>query len=162
MTLFWQKTSLKKMIHNSGKTYIYFDKIKSFWKLMICCCYFCPQNFFFILWVAHNDSFFCANCGKKSNFFKALPIFFFFRTAGVQHKVLILIGFPNIFHWKPAKKPRKWVWSMGQNLGQIGSNVVKKCCISNRFFSYFAWGIHLKARSSAYRNTWVEIEGQIS
>ena len=40
-------------------------------------------------------------------------------------KFLILIEFPNIFHWKPAKKIRVVV-VLGQNLGQIRSNVVKK------------------------------------
>ena len=40
-------------------------------------------------------------------------------------KFLILIEFPNIFHWKPAKKIRVDV-VLGQNLGQIRSNVVKK------------------------------------
>ena len=43
-----------------------------------------------------------------------------------------------------------------QNLGQIRSNVVKKSKetdIINRFFSYFAWGIHFKARSSGCTNT---------
>ena len=40
-------------------------------------------------------------------------------------KFLILIEFPNIFHWKPAKKIKVGV-VLGQNLGQIRSNVVKK------------------------------------
>ena len=32
----------------------------------------------------------------------------FFRTAGLQHKLLILIESPNIFHWKwkSAKKSK--------------------------------------------------------
>ena len=48
-----------------------------------------------------------------------------FRTTGFQLTFLILIEFPNIFHWKPAKKIRVDV-VLGQNLGQIRSNVVKK------------------------------------
>ena len=43
---------------------------------------------------------------------------------------------------------------MRQYLGQIRSNVVKKnkeTGISIQFFSYFAWGIYLKARNSGYR-----------
>ena len=48
-----------------------------------------------------------------------------FRTTGFQLTFLILIEFPNIFHWKPAKKIRVVV-VLGQNLGQIRSNVVKK------------------------------------
>ena len=38
----------------------------------------------------------------------------------------------------------------------------KETGIINGIFSNFAWGIHLKARSSGYKNTWVEIEGQNS
>ena len=34
-----------------------------------------------------------------------------FRTTRFQLKFLTLIEFPNIFHWKPAKKKSKWVWS---------------------------------------------------
>ena len=40
---------------------------------------------------------------------------------------------------------------LGQNLGEIKFNVVKKSketgIIISRFFSYFAWGIHFKASS---------------
>ena len=32
---------------------------------------------------------------------------FFFRTTGFQLKLIILIEFPNIFHWKPATKKKK-------------------------------------------------------
>ena len=48
-----------------------------------------------------------------------------FGTTGFELKFLILIEFPNIFHWKPAKKIKAGVVS-GQYLGQIRSNVVKK------------------------------------
>ena len=47
------------------------------------------------------------------------------RTTGFQLKFLTLIEFPNILHWKPAKKIKLGV-VLGQNLGQIMSNVVKK------------------------------------
>ena len=30
----------------------------------------------------------------------------FFRTTGFQHKLLILIEFPNMFHWKSTKKSK--------------------------------------------------------
>ena len=46
-------------------------------------------------------------------------------------------------------KNKKMGVVFGQNLGQIRSNVVKKSKetgIINRFFSYFAQGIHFKAR----------------
>ena len=48
-----------------------------------------------------------------------------FRTTGFQLKFLILIEFPNILHWKPAKKIKLGV-VLGQNVGQIMCNVVKK------------------------------------
>ena len=44
---------------------------------------------------------------------------------GFQLNFLILIEYPNILHWKPAKKLKLGV-ALGQNLGQIMSNVVKK------------------------------------
>ena len=59
---------------------------------------------------------------------------------------LLLIEFPNILHWKPAKKIKLGV-VLGQNLGQIMSNVVKKVkkqVISLGFFSYFTWDYLLK------------------
>ena len=68
------------------------------------------------------------------------------RTTGFQLKFLILIEFPNIVHWKPAKKIKLGV-VLGQNLDQITSNVVKKVkkqVISLGFFSYFTWDNLLK------------------
>ena len=38
----------------------------------------------------------------------------------------------------------------------------KKLALSIGLFSNFASGIHLKAKGSGYRNTWMEIEGQNS
>ena len=67
-----------------------------------------------------------------------------FRTTRLQLKLLILIESPNTFHWKSEKKG----CGLLANLGQTGSNVVKKSKetgIINTFFSYFAWGIHFKA-----------------
>ena len=61
------------------------------------------------------------------------------------------------------------MWYLGQNLDKIVFNIVKKFKKKKKriwhfsmVFSYFTWGMHLKARSSGYRNTWVEIEGQVS
>ena len=56
----------------------------------------------------------------------------------------------NIFNWEPAKKTRVGV-VLGQNLGQIRSNVVKKVKetgITITSFPYFTWGIPFKAKSS--------------
>ena len=84
-----------------------------------------------------------------------------FRTIGLQLKLLILIESPNIFHWKPAKKTKKKKEKklgvvLEQNLDQTRSNVLKKSKetgIINGFFSYFAQGIHFKARSNGCTNT---------
>ena len=69
------------------------------------------------------------------------------RTTGFQLKFLTLIEFPNILHWKPAKKIKLGV-VLGQNLGQI--NYVhcfeksKETGNIIRFFSYFTWDNFLK------------------
>ena len=58
------------------------------------------------------------------------------------------------------KKKKKVGAVLGRNLGQVRSNAVKKykeIGIINGLFSNFAWGIHLKAKTSGYRNTWVEL-----
>ena len=38
----------------------------------------------------------------------------------LDSKFLILIEFPNILHWKPAKKSN-WVWSWGKILAKLCS-----------------------------------------
>ena len=115
---------------------------------MICFCYFCQIWAWPIM-----TSFLC----KKAIFKRFCQIFF--GTTRMQHKLLILIESPNIFYWKSAKKGKQ-MWSLGQNLGRTRSNVAKKQqnwhfdCF---FFSYFPWGIQLKARRSVNGNTQVEI-----
>ena len=72
-----------------------------------------------------------------------------FRTTGFQLNFLILIEFPNILHWKAAKKINLGV-VLGQNLGKIMSNVVKKSKETGNtivFFSYFTWDYLLKQES---------------
>ena len=62
----------------------------------------------------------------------------------------MLIEFPKL-----AKKIKSGV-VLGQNLGQIMSNFVKKVkkqAISLGFFSYFTWGLPFKARSSGCKTT---------
>ena len=52
---------------------------------------------------------------------------------------IILIEFSDIFNWKPTKKIKVGV-ALGQNLGQIRSNVlkkVKKQALSLGFFHIF-------------------------
>ena len=69
---------------------------------MICFCYSCQKIFFSILGGTHNDPF-SVQTGPKGTIFERFYQLFF-RTAGLQHKLLILIQSPNIFHWKSAKK----------------------------------------------------------
>ena len=64
--------------------------------------------------VAHADPF-LVQIGPKIAILEVLLNFF--RTTGVQHKLLVLIKSHNIFNWKS-----EWVWSWGPNK----SNVVKK------------------------------------
>ena len=62
-----------------------------------------------------------------------------FRTTGFKLKLLISNKSLNIFQWKPAKKIKLGV-VLGQNLGQIKSNVVKKIkkqALSMIFFFMF-------------------------
>ena len=90
--------------------------------------YFCKKIVFYF-GVAHGDPIF-TQVGTKNGF---------------QLKLLVLIEPHNIFYWKPAKKIKVGV-VLGQNLGQIRSNVVKKSKdigIIKRVFSYFTWGIPL-------------------
>ena len=51
--------------------------------------------------VVHNDPFFVQIGSKKTIPWRFYQ--FFFRTTGLQHKLLTLIEYPNIFHWKSAK-----------------------------------------------------------
>ena len=62
--------------------------------------------------VAHSDTFFAQVGPKNDNFYRFYQIIF--RTTGLQLNLLILIKFSHIFHWKPAKKKTKWVWSWGK------------------------------------------------
>ena len=101
---------------------------------MICFCYFCPSEIFSILGMVHNDPFSVQIGSKKTILNRFYQLFF--RTAGLQHKLFKLVVSPNILHWKSAKKV-KWVWSLGQYLGQIRSNVVKKKQINWYFNGVF-------------------------
>ena len=55
-----------------------------------------------ILGVAHNDLFSVQIGSKKTILRRFYQLFF--RTSGLQHKLLKLIVSPNIFHEKSAKK----------------------------------------------------------
>ena len=124
---------------------------------MISFCYFCQKKMS-TLGVAHNDPFPVQVESKKTIFKRFYQLFF--RTAGLQHKLLILIVSPNIFHWKSAKKSKVGVIFeeiLGPKLVQCCEKKPKKLVFSMGFFLYFAWGIHLQ-KGNGYINTWVEIE----
>ena len=76
---------------------------------------------------------------------------FFFRITGLQLQLSILIKSSNLLHWKAAKKNKVDV-VLGQNLGQIMSNIVKKVekqalsTVFFFFFSYFTLGYLLKKK----------------
>ena len=108
--------------------------------------------------MGHTDPFF-VQVGQKMTIFRGFNNFYF-RTNGLQLKLLILIESLNIFHWKTAKKTQQ----SGCGLGAKSGPIYLKCCekrketgIINRFYSYFAWGTNFKARSTGCTNTCVEI-----
>ena len=84
---------------------------------------------------------FCSSAVAQGDPFRAqasLPIFFF-RTTGLQHKLLILIESPNKFHLnlQNNNNNNKNKNKVGVVLGQITSNVnkkAKKLTLSIAFF----------------------------
>ena len=83
---------------------------------MICFCYFYQKTIFFILGVVHNDPF-SMQIGSKKTIFKRFYQLFF-RTAGFQHKLLIiLIVSSNMFHLKSVKESKVGV-VFGAKFGQ--------------------------------------------
>ena len=116
-TLFGQKehhTEWKK-IHNSAKIHngkdskisqnIWFLIKKGFWSDLAT--YFCTSKpLFWAIWV------------QNYIFLEVL------RTAGLQHKSLPAIESLTFPIENYPRKP-KWLWSLGQNLGQIRPNVIK-------------------------------------
>ena len=81
---------------------------KSFLKADDLLLLFLPKKFFSILGVAHNvmTSFQCKLGPKKTIVKRFYQLFF--RTTGLQHKLLILYPL-NIFDWKSAKKSKAGV-----------------------------------------------------
>ena len=76
---------------------------------MICICHFCKKIIF------------VSGAAQKWHFLEVLAKVFQNYWI-ITNKV---IEFPNIFHWKPAKKKKIWSF-LEQNLSQIRPNVVKK------------------------------------
>ena len=101
---------------------------------MIWFCYLCKKNFF--SWAWPMGILFLHKLGQKMVLFGGFSDFSHNYWIP-QLKLLILIESLNIFHWKPAKKNQSGC-CLGQNLGQIKSNVkkiyIKEMGIVNRLF----------------------------
>ena len=103
----------------------------------------------FLFWLWPMETPFLEKLDQKMVMFRGFSKNFF-GTTRFQLKLLISIEFFNIFHWKPAKK-RKVAVALGQNLGQIRPNVVKKVkkqALSISFFSNFTCKIYFEAKGS--------------
>ena len=71
---------------------------------MICFCYFCQKNVFQSWGWPIMTPFLC-KLGPRKQFLRGFTSFFF-RTAGLQHNLLILIVSRDIFHWKSTKESK--------------------------------------------------------
>ena len=89
---------------------------------MIWFCYFRKKSF--LLWAWPMGTPFLHKLDQNILSFRDFSKIFS-ELIGFQLKFLILIKFPNICHWKSAKKIKVGA-ILGQNLGKIRSNVVKK------------------------------------
>ena len=79
---------------------------------------------------------FLYNLVPKYQFLVVSPIFF--RTTGLQHKLLILIEYPNTFHGKLAKN------KVGVAFRVKSGPILAKCCEKykeKKLFFYFTKGI---------------------
>ena len=80
--------------------------------LRIWFCFFWKKKSF-LFWVWPMGTF-LHKLGRKIVIFRKR----FFRTTGFQLKFLIFIEFPNILHWKSAKKSNQ-VWSWGKTWAKL-------------------------------------------
>ena len=72
-----------------------------------------------------------------------------FQNYWIPIKFLILIKFPNILHWKPAKKKAIWVWSWDKIWAKLCSMLkkLKKQAISLGFFHILLGDYLLKQKA---------------
>ena len=87
-------------------------------------------------------SFLC-KLSTKNNFQEVLPTFF--RNTGLQHKLLVLIESPNIFHWKSGKKNKVSLVfgaKFGPNLVQCFEKTKDKLVFQWGFF-YILYGVYI-------------------
>ena len=131
--------------------------MKSFWKLLICFCYFCEKNCF-SFWMCSKLTPYLQKLGPKI----ILSIFFQNHWILIESIFSVLIESPNIFHYENWKKKKRQSGRClrEKHLGHIKSNVVKEkkeTGIISTLFSYFAWEIQLKRKKSGHKDTWVKI-----
>ena len=115
------------------------------------------QKNYFPLWAWPIMTPFLCKLGPIKQFLRCFT-HFFFKTTGLQHKLLILIESLNICHWKSVKKSKVCV-VFG---AKFGPNLVK-CCEKTKklvfqwVFFIFWIRYSLQAPSSVHRNTCVKI-----
>lgn len=89
---------------------------------------------------------FCPYRAQCSKFFCGFSNIF--RNVALQPRLLVLIEFPNMLHWKSAKKTQVECGLRGNIWAKVGSIPCyekSKTGIINRLFHFFAWEIYLKA-----------------
>ena len=94
--------------------------------LAFCFCYFYQKNFFFILGVVHNDPFFMQIGSKKTIFQRFYQLFSELLDFRAQVINIIIVSSKHTYFIGNWSKRVKWVWYLGQNMGKIRSNVMKK------------------------------------
>ena len=95
-----------RKIHNSVKTYAIVVKYKlseCWWSVFVISA---KKKFFLPPWAWPIMTPFRCKLGPKKQFLRGFTNLFLFKTAGLQHKLLILIVSPYIFHWKSAKNSK--------------------------------------------------------
>ena len=119
---------------------------------MICFCYFCKKNCFLLCaWPLGTP--FLHNLGQKMVIFRGFSKVFL-ELLNSNQIYQYQLNPLTYFTRNQAKKIKVGV-ALGQNLGQIRPNVVKKVkkwLLSIAFFSYFTLGIPFKAKNSGFTN----------
>ena len=118
----------------------------------------------FLFWVWPIGTPFLHKLGQKIVIFKGFSNFFSELPTGFQLKLLILIESPKIFHWKPAKKKLKWLWSWGKIWAKTGPILWKnkETGIMNRSFLYLTWRIPFKVKGSVVHTPEWKFKANIS
>ena len=120
---------------------------------------FLPKKIVSSFWVGSMLTLFSCKLHPKKHFLEVLP--YFFQNYWIATEV-INTDWILYFIWKSTKKESRY-GLRGKIWAKLGPMLWKdKTGIINGLFSNFSREIHLKARSSSHRNTWMQIEGQNS